>query len=128
MRIKKGNTLEETLLNNIIKNDNECWLWQCGISDGYGTITIKVEGKYKVFRTHILSYELFKGERKGLLVRHTCHNRNCINPDHLELGTYHDNMVDNYKNNPKYKNGQPTKRNKIGIKKRKELETWTNTN
>lgn len=31
---------------------------------------------------------------KGLVVRHRCDNRLCINPRHLELGTQQDNMDD----------------------------------
>ena len=31
---------------------------------------------------------------KGLVVRHKCDNKNCINIDHLELGTHKDNIQD----------------------------------
>ncbi len=30
------------------------------------------------------------------VVRHRCHNRRCINPDHLQLGTAWDNRQDEY--------------------------------
>ncbi|MFC2982004.1 HNH endonuclease [Roseicyclus marinus] len=30
------------------------------------------------------------------VVRHRCHNRRCINPDHLELGTRADNKHDDW--------------------------------
>lgn len=33
-------------------------------------------------------------EIKGLVVRHKCDNRRCINPDHLEIGTHKDNAQD----------------------------------
>jgi len=28
------------------------------------------------------------------VVRHRCHNRHCINPDHLEIGSRGDNLQD----------------------------------
>lgn len=31
---------------------------------------------------------------KGLVVRHKCDNRRCINPEHLEVGTQKDNCAD----------------------------------
>lgn len=30
----------------------------------------------------------------GLEARHTCHNRKCINPDHIVFGTHQENMLD----------------------------------
>jgi hypothetical protein len=32
--------------------------------------------------------------RKDEVVRHRCHNRRCINPEHLQLGTQQDNIHD----------------------------------
>lgn len=45
--------------------------------------------------THRYAYALFRGPiPKGLLVCHTCDIRLCVNPDHLYLGTAHDNATD----------------------------------
>jgi len=41
-------------------------------------------------RHHNLRWEQIKGR----VVRHTCDNPPCINPEHLVLGSHHDNMQD----------------------------------
>lgn len=69
-----------------------CWVWNGAcVSDGYGTAN--VGGKQ--IRAHRLSYKTFVGEiPNGLVVRHTCDNPPCINPQHLLVGTTRDNVQD----------------------------------
>jgi hypothetical protein len=43
---------------------------------------------------HRASYAAFVGEPGSLHVLHKCHNRSCINPEHLYAGTHADNMRD----------------------------------
>ena len=43
---------------------------------------------------YLLANKLHPRDINGLLVRHKCDNRMCINPEHLELGTNQDNMDD----------------------------------
>lgn len=44
---------------------------------------------------HRAAYRLFKNQiPHGLLVRHSCDNPLCVNPDHLMLGTKQDNAQD----------------------------------
>lgn len=44
---------------------------------------------------HIVSYRHHKGEiPPGMIVRHTCDNPICVNPEHLILGTHGDNVQD----------------------------------
>jgi HNH endonuclease/Sigma-70, region 4 len=59
----------------------------------YGYRRIKVDGEY--FYVHRLVYELHNGEiLEGYVVRHTCDNTHCINPEHLVVGTQRDNVND----------------------------------
>jgi hypothetical protein len=59
--------------------------------DGYGYLY--VDGKEQ--RAHRFIYRECFGEiPKGLVVRHKCDVRACINPEHLEIGSVADNSRD----------------------------------
>lgn len=72
--------------------ESECIIFTGAIrSDGYGEI--KVDGK--VLRAHRAAYELKNGPiPEGLSIHHTCANRTCINPDHLQAVTERDNTAE----------------------------------
>jgi hypothetical protein len=73
------------------KTDN-CWMWTgCVDKDGYGQITIQ----YKSYKAHRISWQMHCSEiPKGLIVCHHCDVPQCVNPDHLFLGTVKDNADD----------------------------------
>lgn len=86
--------LEQRLWRNVEKTDG-CWLWRGALNQkGYGSIQEGGKGSKRV-ATHRLSYQLANGPvPDGLFVLHKCDVPNCVNPDHLWLGTHEDNMRD----------------------------------
>jgi hypothetical protein len=80
--------------------DDGCWEWQASRMKGPGTPTYGFFGKSHgpVVLAHRYSYEMFVGPiPESMQVRHTCDNRTCVNPSHLELGSHQDNMDDRTK-------------------------------
>jgi len=72
---------------------NECLIRQTkkSISIGYKCITAMAREYY----AHRLVYEVMNNiSVKGLVIRHTCDNPACINPEHLVAGSHGDNVTD----------------------------------
>ena len=69
-----------------------CWLYQGWKRDsGYGEMSYRAEN----WGTHRLAYRLWKGEIPvDKEIMHKCDVRHCCNPDHLEPGTHHKNLLD----------------------------------
>jgi hypothetical protein len=101
-----------------------CWIWQgksrSGASKLYGRI--KVDGKS--MPAHRFSWEIHNEQKtpSGMFVLHRCDNPECVNPDHLFLGTHQDNMDDKVSKNRQakgdsFKNRKPAFGSKNGLSK-----------
>lgn len=77
---------------------SDCIEWKGGKTiKGYGQREHQGKRRY----AHRIAYAESRGlsldDIDGLVVRHKCDNPPCINPDHLEIGTYADNNRDMWK-------------------------------
>lgn len=72
--------------------DTPCWEWMGTKNpNGYG----RFSSRYFSTQAHRASWEIFVGPiPDGLFICHKCDNKSCVNPEHLFLGTQHDNMQD----------------------------------
>jgi len=84
------------VLSKIFKwevDENECWNVTSHAKSNNGYVPVTFKG----LRTgaHRLSYIFAKGDiPKGTIIRHSCDNKICINPDHLLSGDKQDNTQD----------------------------------
>lgn len=86
---------------------NNCYICVSHNTEPSGDIRVERNGIKQ--RMHRYIYKIMKGEiPENKLIRHLCDNPNCINPNHIEIGSHKDNMVD-------------MKRNKKPIRKRVKL-------
>lgn len=73
------------------RQNGECIEWMGCLGNGYGVITYQ----RKTLKAHRVSYELHHNVKIGnKVVRHTCDNPKCVNPNHLILGSHADNIKD----------------------------------
>ena len=74
----------------------ECWPWQGAVApNGYGCIVWKAAGRNVRYTPHRLAFEFWTGHpiAPDLEIDHTCGNRLCCNPAHLERVTHQQNMA-----------------------------------
>ena len=93
-----------------------CWNWTGKQNElGYGVLV--VEGKYT--RAHrAMHFMLNPRDDRSLVVMHTCDNPQCINPEHLKLGTQKENIMDMHSKG-RFKGGPP-----LGNKNAKGNKGW----
>lgn len=94
---------EQSLSLHSEPNNSGCIIWTGPIvSGGYGAMSVNGDQQL----AHRAAWEVSSGQAipDGMVIRHSCDNPPCVNPEHLSLGSYADNSRDMVKR----------KRNKYG--------------
>ena len=94
--IKSQAPIEERFWRFVDKKEsNECWNWTSNLCAGYGRISLGAK-KDGATGSHRFSWELHNKQSipSGMVVMHSCDNPLCVNPSHLNVGTYKDNTQD----------------------------------
>jgi hypothetical protein len=86
----RGNDSERIKVNSTV-DSNGCWNWSKSTWLGYG----KTVCNGRSMQAHRFAWSVLVGPiPKDMQVNHKCHNRKCVNPEHLYIGTQQDNMRD----------------------------------
>lgn len=78
-------------------SDSGCWIWTAGTRPNGKGVSYPRHwtDDGKSIGAHRFSFELVHGLiPKSMYVCHKCDTPLCVNPDHLFVGTHHDNMQD----------------------------------
>lgn len=72
--------------------EGDCWIWVGSKFDnGYGAFWLRKQN----MGAHRAAWSLKNGLiPEGACILHSCHNRCCVNPDHLRAGSQQDNADD----------------------------------
>lgn len=90
---RRGRTIAQRWCR-FVRIGDDCWDWiGATVSGGYGCLMVRAQ--HRVSLAHRIAWEMFKGPiPAGLVVCHTCDRPQCVNPEHLFLGTNHENILD----------------------------------
>lgn len=84
-------SIEDRFWSKVDKS-GECWDWIAGRNHfGYGTFSYR-NGTQRTVKAHRFAWEVTHGPiPQGKLIDHICHNKGCVNPEHLRLASYKQN-------------------------------------
>jgi hypothetical protein len=84
-------TVTDRFMEKVKKTDDGCWVWTACHSGHYGKFSLN--GRTET--AHRASYVLFKGwPEPNTVIHHKCANKSCVNPEHLQSTTHHENLAE----------------------------------
>ena len=91
LRVAEYKTFDDLLIKS--KSEGDCILWTGSLDKaGYGRMGFRRERNVLV---HRVAYQLNTDEEiAGLQIHHTCANRSCFNPEHLQRASAKDNVLE----------------------------------
>ena len=91
-------SLEERFMRRV-DTSGDCWIWTgAKQTQGYGVLLKHIWGEQLA---HRWIYKHTHGELPdNVLVRHSCDNKSCVNPSHLDIGYAIDNVRDMIERHP----------------------------
>jgi hypothetical protein len=83
---------ENIFWTHVNKSDG-CWLWSGSTNQGRGQFNVMYRGRKYTVAAHVFSWVVLNGPVPGNLeLDHTCNNKLCVRPDHLEPVTHRENL------------------------------------
>ena len=89
-KIYSRSTVAESTKNDI--SDVPCRMWNGCVHENYG----RIQHNHIKYFVHLLVCECKNKQKKpdGMVTRHLCNNKLCVEEQHLEFGTSNQNMID----------------------------------